>query len=314
MFVKPIIIIGAPRSGTSLVQKIIRDHPAFVSLPKESDIIWNRYCHPSMKNWESEEFSGEDVTELMIAEIRQEFIAYSLSAQTWHKFDRLNIMRYKRYPLLSYFLRNGYNIFSLLRKQIISQNKPLRLVEKSISNPFRISFIDKVFPDAKYIYIKRDGRANINSLINGWREPNRFFSYKLPVELKIPGYNYERWKFILPFGWRNYIDKPLEEIVAFQWIAVHNAIEQEFVKPIYNNRLLAIKLEDLSVRPQETLHKISDFIEVPWTRYFEDLTTHLPVINSSHSDVNFNRWETENKAMIMRIEALIQETMTKMGY
>ena len=43
MIVNPVLIIGAPRSGTSMLQKVLRNHPAFWSLPSEGDMIWDQF-------------------------------------------------------------------------------------------------------------------------------------------------------------------------------------------------------------------------------------------------------------------------------
>ncbi|HEV3471638.1 MAG TPA: sulfotransferase, partial [Actinomycetota bacterium] len=61
-----------------------------------------------------------------------------------------------------------------------------RLLDKTPRNALRVPFVDALFPDARYIYLQRDGRENVNSLINAWRTP-RYRSYELPQEHSIPG-------------------------------------------------------------------------------------------------------------------------------
>ena len=43
-----------------------------------------------------------------------------------------------------------------------------RIVDKTPPNIFRIDFLAKLYPDAKFIYLTRDGNDNINSLISAW--------------------------------------------------------------------------------------------------------------------------------------------------
>ena len=76
---------------------------------------------------------------------------------------------------------------NLLYKSLMK--KEYRLVEKTPKNCFRISFINKLFSDCKFIFLKRDGRSNINSLIEGWKSNGKYVRAKdLPVNLNISGY------------------------------------------------------------------------------------------------------------------------------
>lgn len=45
------------------------------------------------------------------------------------------------------------------------------LVEKSVSNTIRIPFVDRVFPDARYIHLIRDGRDVTESAMRQWKAP-----------------------------------------------------------------------------------------------------------------------------------------------
>jgi len=314
-FTKPVIILGAPRSGTTLLQKIIREQPGFVSMAKESDIIWNRYFHPRQLEWRSEMADPEKIDEKTIEAIRREFASYQMSSGFWTKLGRLRIMRYQRNPVLAFFIRNTYRGFAALRNLLPRKSaKPVRLVEKTIANCFRIGVVDRIFPDALYIYIKRDGRATINSMIRSWLDPNRFFSYDLPVELDIGGYPYKKWNFVLPPGWEEYISKPLEEVAAFQWMEVHKAIRKELGKDQYKGRVLEMKLEDLTERPVETLEKICDFARISWSDDLEKLAADLPVVNSPDEVKDPEKWRSENAEMVKRIEPMISDVMREIGY
>jgi hypothetical protein len=314
-FTRPVIILGAPRSGTTLLQKIIREQPGFASMAKESDIIWNRYFHPKYLHWRSEIVNPEDVSEKTIEAIRREFASYQMSSDFWTKLEMLRIMRYKRNPLLAFFIRNSYRGFAAIRSLMPGKSRqPLRLVEKTIANCFRIGVVDRVFPDARYIYVKRDGRGTINSIIRSWLDPNRFFSYDLPMELDIGGYPYKKWNFVLPPGWEKHISKPLEEVAAFQWMEVHRAIREELKKTKYEGRVLEIKLEDLTERPVETLREICDFAQISWSPELEKTALDLPVVNSPDEISDPEKWRFEHAEMVKRIEPMISDVMKEIGY
>ena len=48
---KPIIILGAPRSGTTLLFSIFSSHPDLWSLYGETEPLIQRYFHPEKFNW-----------------------------------------------------------------------------------------------------------------------------------------------------------------------------------------------------------------------------------------------------------------------
>src|SRR5262249_6051022 len=54
-------------------------------------------------------------------------------------------------------------------------------------NCLRIPFLRALFPDARFVFLRRDGRATISSLIEGWRAGSRYETYRLPAPLPIAG-------------------------------------------------------------------------------------------------------------------------------
>ncbi len=81
-----------------------------------------------------------------------------------------------------------------------------------------------LFPDAKIIYLIRDGRANVHSLLEGWRQPRLFPGYDTPVPVTSPGQTRGRWAFTLILGWRELVNRPLIEICAYQWALSNGAV------------------------------------------------------------------------------------------
>ena len=84
----------------------------------------------------------------------------------------------------------------------------IRIVEKTPANCFRIRFLKKIFPDAKFIFLVRRGEDVVSSLMEGWK----FWSNLQGKEWK-----YGNWHYIVPPNWQTMTDKSLQEICAFQW-------------------------------------------------------------------------------------------------
>jgi len=312
MIIKPILIIGAPRSGTSLLQKILRNHPHLWSLPSESDMIWDMYCHPKLHHWESEYLTETDITPEIRSEILKQFERYLCPAYFWKPLEKNNmIWGFRRWRWLRKLMRPVYQ-YTFPISQLLWRNKTKRIVEKTASNCFRLGFVNEVFPDAKIIYPTRDGHNNINSLINAWLHPNRFFTYDIPVNIK--GYEHGKWKFVLPPGWSDYTNRSLEEVCAFQWQSCHQFMLNEIAKPKYTNRVLQIKLEELVSEPKYWLKKIAEFVELPYDDYFQSMAAELPVVNSPDNDTSAEKWKQQHREKIERIMPIIRPTMQTLGY
>ncbi len=170
---KPIIIIGAPRSGTSLMQKLIRETPGFLSVPKESDMIWLPYCHPSNNNWEYEGCPDSRITDEVVSNICSAFSAQALTADTWRLLDRLGLMTR---PRLASYLRLGYRLFfkpwKHIRDQMTSsRSRTGRLVDKSVHAGLWLNLVDSVFPNALYIHMVRSPDTCIPSMVGAAPSP-----------------------------------------------------------------------------------------------------------------------------------------------
>ena len=309
-FRKPVIIVGAPRSGTSLLQKIIREHPEFVSVARESDVIWFPYTYPSRNEWRQEGIL-EPLSQLDVARILSDYNNKVLSAGMWSRWSKSGIMDNS---VASKMVRSIYpaadKALSFLRKRFPQpEQASRRLVDKSVHFSLWLSALEQVFPDALYIHITRNPESCIKSMINGWQNAQRFNTYLIPESLNL-GIAYKYWCFPMPPNWKICAQMPLLERVANQWVEIQNTIIGDLARPKRENRYLQIKLEELSSNTRYCLGNIASFIEIQWSDYFENLTNTLPVVNSATyvdsakgSDVSANN-----------IKSLINTPQKELGY
>jgi len=103
-----------------------------------------------------------------------------------------------------------------------------RIVDKNNQNGLSIPYLYKLFPDAHFIFIRRNPGDNIESLIRGWGKPDEFgtWSEKLPETVNIDKGRYKRWCFFLADGWRDYCQASIEDVCAFQYASINAAILQ----------------------------------------------------------------------------------------
>lgn len=188
-----------------------------------------------------------------------------------------------------------------------------RLLDKNPRNVLRIGFIEAVLPDARYIFLKRDGRENVNSLINAWRG-GRYRTYRLPEPHSIPGTDPDWWKFVLYPGWREDRRGPLEVVAAKQWIASseHLLDAEQRIEP---NRWMEVAYEDFVEDPVAETERITKFLEIDFdadVRAAADAARTRPV--NVVTPPERGKWRKENPAEIEAIEPLIEPVMKRLDY
>lgn len=133
----------------------------------------------------------------------------------------------------------------------------IRFLEKTPKNALRIPFIKALFPDALFVYLHRDLKGNVSSLIDGWRS-QRFIAYR-----DLPGFESRHWSFLLTPGWREYHDAPLAAIAAHQW-ETGNAIIQADLGQLPDSDWLRIEYQDLIRQPEQILRGLAAFAGLGW--------------------------------------------------
>ncbi len=284
MIVDPVIIIGAPRSGTSMLFHILRTSQSFWSLPSEAFHIWNTFCHPSLHNWHSEElphiFTEHEQREKIIRLYEEQI----MPAWFWRRVDHSAIWRFNTTKVEKTGRKIKGELF-IKGARLAHYLNPFRsliqrrLLDKSLNNCLRLELVHQVFPDAKFIYLKRNGLHSIVSLINGWLNPDRFFTFYPPAPITIEGYTGTGWKFVLPEGWRNFDHCHLVDLCTWQWKICHEKILS--FKHDHPEKFMDLKLEDLIARPEDHLQQLAAFINMPYGNFSQVIKSGMPRVNKT---------------------------------
>ena len=334
MIQSPVILIGCPRSGTTLLFNILSEIPSLWSIGYESKDILEKYHHPSFKGWQSGALDEHDLTPTSREYILHAFEEQSASGEFWHK---INILRSKlrQSSLYGMIKRHGNTqgtsgamssavpqqgltaVRNLVRihNQLLSFGQPrtIRLLEKTPENCLRLPFLLELFPDAQVIYLIRDGRPNVHSLMEGWRQPHAFPGYLVPDRISIPGDTRGRWAFTLIPGWRELISRPLEEVCAWQWVRCNEAVLLHLEQTCGNVPYLVLRYEKIINNPDLEFHKVADFLRLDYMQNFGSYASGLPKINVV-SEPDPDKWRKKNGAAIERILPIIQPMMARLGY
>ncbi len=59
--VRPIFVLGCPRSGTTLLFRLLQRHKDLRTPSGEGHILWNKYQHPRLRGWTSDRLTADDV-------------------------------------------------------------------------------------------------------------------------------------------------------------------------------------------------------------------------------------------------------------
>jgi hypothetical protein len=183
-FKRPIVILAAPRSGSTLLFETLSRAPSVVTIGQESGHILE---YRIAVGPEGHCLPVSEATPARVELINQALLASS--------FDRDGMLFTPEFPLTP---RNN-----------------MRLLEKTPRNALRIPFINAVLPDALFIFLYRKPLANISSLLAGWSAPYRFTTHI---------FRGKEWKFVLPDGWLNLVGNDPAEISTLQWCSCNRAI------------------------------------------------------------------------------------------
>lgn len=315
----PVIIIGCPRSGTTLLFSILSQSPELFSMYRES---WNVFDEAYKKNLIDKNLNSDLLEENDLSDEAREFLI-----SEFHKFSVNNefLSRFvaknfrirpfsSRFPIRNILLPLAKNLNSYIKNMSHPQ---YRFIEKTPRNCFRVAFMNKLFPDARFIFISRDGRSNISSLIEGWKREHGLKVYNRNPEPKakfsLSNFDYKKWVYVLPPEWEKLNGKTLEELCAFQWTE-SNRYALDALDKLAPDRTIKIKYEDLTANSAQTISKIAEFIEVPYEGRLKDFADKPPVVSTPLLDKpKADKWK-KNEEAINRIMPVIQPVMESLGY
>ncbi|MFP4034690.1 MAG: sulfotransferase family protein [Desulfovermiculus sp.] len=203
------------------------------------------------------------------------------------------------------------------------------VVEKTCANSLRVGFVDQAVPEAKYIFIRRDGLDAVGSAIKRWKAkldiPYLARKVRFVPVADLPcyagGYLWNRVHRVLSREKRlafwgpklNNMDEllarlSLEEVCAVQWKRCVESAAQAF-SYISDDRWIEVGYEDFVRDPQSKLQTIVDFSGLEVSP--EALS--VAVAHVSSQSIGKGR-KALNRRTTEQLMPLIQHTMASYGY
>lgn len=221
-FDRPIIILTAPRSGSTLLFETLAQSEALFTIGGESHGIIEALpeLNPASGRIDSNRLTAKHARDDILASLRAGFMPYLRD-------------------------RGGHPPHTASK---------LRILEKTPKNALRIPFLEKLFPDARYVFLYRDPREAISSIMESWRNGG-WVTYP-----KLPGWA-GPWSFLLPPDWQTLNDKPLAEIAAFQWMSANQHIMDDLLA-IDSSRWMTLDYADFLADPKLWTSRICSFADI----------------------------------------------------
>lgn len=203
------------------------------------------------------------------------------------------------------------------------------VVEKTCANCLRIPFVDKVVPDAKYVYIYRDGIDATGSAKLRWTAkldiPYILEKVRFVPKLDLPYYGLRYfWSRIYRFFsrekrlafWGPKLDNmdeilqkhSLNEVCALQWQRCVDKADKDLAA-LGADKVLRVRYEDFVSDPVPELQRILDFLG-----YKADTEKVVAAVAGvSNKSLGKGR-KALGDAEVARLEALTEETLRRYDY
>lgn len=197
-----------------------------------------------------------------------------------------------------------------------------RVLDKTCINVMRVGYLHALFPEARFVFIQRDGRDNISSMIDGWRLGRTDGDFHLsqflgdfPEPVAINDGEYTDWAFFLAPGWQAYNHSPIEEVCAFQWISA-NQLALDAAATLPADRWIQLRYEDLFERPVDMFRDVYARLDLDFTADIEQRCRTLDqrptsIVKGKPAKA---KWKQQNPELVERILDRIAPMQQRLGY
>lgn len=229
LFDRPVFVVSSPRSGSTMLFEALAGAPGVNTIGGESHALIERIQELNVvaRGFDSNRLSAAEATPEVAATLRQRFHAALRD-------------REGRPPLPG----------------------RLRMLEKTPKNSLRIPFLASVFPESTWVYLYRDPREVIGSMMDAWTS-GRFCTYP-----NLPGWTGTPWSLVLVPGWRDLVGRPLAEVVATQWETTTRLLLDD-LEALPAARRHVVRYDRVVADPQGELGRVCAAVGLGWDRRVE---------------------------------------------
>ncbi len=174
------------------------------------------------------------------------------------------------------------------------------MLEKTPKNALRVPFLAAVFPEARFIYLHRDPRQVLSSMMEAWAS-GRFRMYP-----NLPNWKGLPWSLLLVPGWQDLIGRPLHHIVAAQWHTTTHLLLDDLER-VPADRWAVASYAALVADPEPEIRRLCAAVSLDWDRA---LTGELPLSRYTVSPPHPQKWQ-RHAAEIESVVPLIRDQIDR---
>lgn len=258
---RPIFIVSSPRSGSTLLFETLARAPGLFTIGGES--------HRTIEG----------------------VPAFSVPARGWTS-NRLEAIDAQAEPVEQ--LAEAF--YTALRDRAGQPpSGAARLLEKTPKNALRVPFFDAAWPDSTFVFLYRDARQTIASMIEAWQS-GHFRTYP-----RLPGWSGPQWSMLLVPGWRSLDGLPLVEVIARQW-AITMDILLDDLAALPASRVVALDYDAFLADPPAAIERLALRLDLGWD---EPLGAELPLSVTTVSRPAADKWR-RHEAVIESIWPIVE--------
>ena len=285
--VKPIIIVGSGRCGSTLFHRLFANHEQVMwlsgfTLKFPDKPQWNRWAVTAMDN----------------PLLRSLFGGKIRPGESYRFWDRYaygfsepcrDLVRGDVSARVKQQLRRAFGETLSARRH--------RLLLK-ITGWSRLGYLQEVFPDARFIHVMRDGRAVASSLLHvnfwrGWYGPQGWRAGLLSPEDQAI--------------WESY-DRSFTALAALEWRIQMRAMDAARAQ-LDPSQFLEVKYEDFCEQPMASFERVMKFADLPPSPGVERAVKEAKIRSTS------NRWRDDlAPAQQVILDDVLREDLRRYGY
>lgn len=245
-FDRPVFIVSTPRSGSTLLFETLAQAPELFTIGRESHRLIEGIAplSPAAHGWASNRLTAVDADNPTVLGLTTAF------------YENLRD-------------RDGRRA-----------DGRVRMLEKTPKNALRVPFLDAIWPDGIFVYLYRDPRQTLASMIEAWISGG-FRTYR-----RLPGWSGQPWSMLLVPGWQSLNGLPLPQIVAEQWKRTTEILLSDLAN-LPAQRVRAVVYGEFVADPQSAMQGLAESLDLGWDRA---LGSHLPLSRHTVSRPKADKW------------------------
>ena len=264
VFDRPVFVVSSPRSGSTMLFEALAQAPGVYTIGGESHALIETIpeLSPALNGLDSNRLTGDSATPQVVQALRT-------------RFQSALVDREGRPPPPG--------------------TRP-RMLEKTPKNALRVPFLAAAFPEAVFVYLYREPRETLGSMIDAWNS-GRFRTYP-----NLPGWTGQAWSLLLTPGWRELAGEPLGEVVARQWETTTRLLLDDLAA-LPAGRVHTVRYDALVADPGREVARLCGALGFAWDRPVEQAFPLSRYTLSAPAPDKWKRHAAEIEPRLPRLQA-----------